>query len=74
MESQNNPLAIMNYQDDPDVMLVRVSTFSGCLLGHVSDSPSSCTAMTWCHHTLSMQDCPKWPIFLRLQFHGSTIP
>ena len=22
MESQNNPLAIMNYQDDPDVMLV----------------------------------------------------
>ena len=22
MESQSNPLAIMNYQDDPDVMLV----------------------------------------------------
>lgn len=24
MESQSNPLAIMNYQDDPDVMLVRI--------------------------------------------------
>ena len=23
MESQNNPMAIMKYQDDPDVMLVR---------------------------------------------------
>jgi len=23
MESQSNPMAIMNYQDDPDVMLVR---------------------------------------------------
>ena len=22
MESQSNPMAIMNYQDDPDVMLV----------------------------------------------------
>ena len=47
MESQNNPLAIVKYQDDPDVMLVRVSTLSSCVLGHVSDSPSSCTAMTW---------------------------
>jgi hypothetical protein len=26
MESQNNPLAIMKYQDDPDVMLVRRSS------------------------------------------------
>lgn len=26
MESQSNPLAIMNYQDDPDVMLVRSNT------------------------------------------------
>ena len=65
MESQNNPLAIMNYQDDPDVMLVRGPTFPSCLLGHVSDSPSSHAAMSWCHHPLSMQDCPKWPVFLR---------
>lgn len=65
MESQNNPLAIVNYQDDPDVMLVRGPSFPSCLLGHVSDSPSSHAAMSWCHHTLSMQDCPRWPDFLR---------
>ncbi len=40
MESQNNPLAIMNYQDDPDVMLVRVIAFPHCLSGHFGDSAS----------------------------------
>lgn len=58
MESQNNPLAIMNYQDDPDVMLV-------------SGSARPCLPARGCLYSLALREEVRYMAVERLRFSSA---